>query len=545
MFFSLHFPISDLRKFISHTGLLEVPGWPLPTADSEFVRYFGNTRTRMQGGLGGWIGENVVCEASRALKFNSRLIFDNTVRFKSYKFFYFDGLSTGRFDIGISSLWPYALQISGAETHKLLIQLISEEVFIRNEKGENISSKLIHSGKHLARLYQRASTCTSFQETIQPWWVQSGSPIIILEYRQLRGLSIKIPDSYHKHTIKLSSKFGFDVTGSFVPFEGGKIKLWVIKHNNDKSSRRKAHELRIYLSRLHAEHEGLRLALRAIMNGKIKVLSGTTEAENLQFFLNRTTKLINQQETQLKEHDVEIAKIARESIDHLSPGEYDTLINSLDMLKMRGNIFKKIVSYSDDWQSEAKVVDTKASSVNILFVSADPTDAARLRIGEEIREIQEKLQLARLREKFNLQQKFSVRIADITQAMLDAEPTIVHFSGHGTSSGELCFENNVGKIHPVETDALSALFEQFSKQVDCVILNACYSEIQAKAISKHINYVIGMSNAIPDSTAIAFSVGFYQSLGAGRSIVESYNLGCVQVKMNNLPDGIIPVLMTR
>jgi hypothetical protein len=37
-----------------------------------------------------------------------------------------------------------------------------------------------------------------------------------------------------------------------------------------------------------------------------------------------------------------------------------------------------------------------------LFLAADPTDASRLRLGEEAREIQQKLQLAKFRERFEL-----------------------------------------------------------------------------------------------------------------------------------------------
>jgi len=113
--------------------------------------------------------------------------------------------------------------------------------------------------------------------------------------------------------------------------------------------------------------------------------------------------------------------------------------------------------------------------IPILFLAADPTDASRLRLGEEIREIQEKLQLAKLRDQFTLNQRMSVRPSDISQAMLDVNPEIVHFSGHGTSSGALCFENRIGEMHLVEPEALAALFEQFTSKVKCVILNACYS----------------------------------------------------------------------
>ncbi len=82
----------------------------------------------------------------------------------------------------------------------------------------------------------------------------------------------------------------------------------------------------------------------------------------------------------------------------------------------------------------------------------------------------------------------SVRPADISQALLDVHPQIVHFSGHGTATGALCFENLGGETHPIAPKALKALFEQFANQVSCVVLNACYSEIQAKAIAKHIDY---------------------------------------------------------
>ena len=181
--------------------------------------------------------------------------------------------------------------------------------------------------------------------------------------------------------------------------------------------------------------------------------------------------------------------------------------------------------------------------ISILFLSADPANASRLRLGEEIREIQEKLQIAKLRDQFNLQQKMSVRPEDISQAMLDVSPQIVHFSGHGISDGKLCFENKIGKIHPISPAALASLFEQFTEQVECVILNACYSEIQANAIVKHIPYVIGMSHAIKDRAAIAFSIGFYQALGAGHSIEKAYNLGCVQIRLHSIPETQMPVLI--
>jgi hypothetical protein len=183
--------------------------------------------------------------------------------------------------------------------------------------------------------------------------------------------------------------------------------------------------------------------------------------------------------------------------------------------------------------------------ITILFLAADPTNATRLRLGEELREIQEKLQLARLRDRFDLQQRWSVRPADISQALLDVQPRIVHFSGHGTSAGALCFENQPGKALPVEPEATAALFAQFADQVQCVVLNACYSEFQANAIAEHIGYVIGMNQAIGDKAAIAFAIGFYQALGAGRTIEDAYQLGCVQIRLQGIPEHLTPVLIKK
>ena len=182
----------------------------------------------------------------------------------------------------------------------------------------------------------------------------------------------------------------------------------------------------------------------------------------------------------------------------------------------------------------------------VLFLSADPSDASRLRLGEEFREIHEKLKLSKQREFFKLElPQLSIRPADISQSLLDTTPHIVHFSGHGTSTGALCFENQTSETHLVQPDALAALFEQFSSEINCVLLNACYSEIQAKAISKHIDYVIGMNQAIGDKAAIAFSIGFYQALGAGRTIEESYKLGIVQIRLCGIPEHLTPVLLKK
>lgn len=209
----------------------------------------------------------------------------------------------------------------------------------------------------------------------------------------------------------------------------------------------------------------------------------------------------------------------------------------------------KIKRILDTWpeaQCRTEVAKPENASADptktILFIASDPSDLSRLRLGKEVREISEKLQLAELR-RFRLEQRHATRVSDLTQALLDTKPNIVHFSGHGTSEGALCLEDGSGLVHPVPPSALSALFGEFSGDVECVVLNVCYSEAQANSIAKHIPYVIGMNEDIPDQAAVAFSVGFYQALGAGRSIEKAYEMGCIQIALLGIPGQLTPVLV--
>jgi hypothetical protein len=78
--------------------------------------------------------------------------------------------------------------------------------------------------------------------------------------------------------------------------------------------------------------------------------------------------------------------------------------------------------------------------------------------------------------------------------------------------------------------------------IRCVILNACYSEQQAGAIAEHIDCVIGMTEAIGDKAAISFASAFYQALGYGRDVKTAFDLGCVQIGLEDLEEHDIPVL---
>jgi hypothetical protein len=179
----------------------------------------------------------------------------------------------------------------------------------------------------------------------------------------------------------------------------------------------------------------------------------------------------------------------------------------------------------------------------ILILAANPKTTPRLRLDEEIREIKEGLQRSIQRDLFEIEAHWALRLRDLRRALLDYDPDIVHFTGHGEKKG-LILEDETGLAVPISAKALSGLFELFAGKVECVLLSACFSAPQATAIAKHIPYVIGMNKKIKDRAAIEFSIGFYDALGAGRPVEDAFKFGSNAI-LQYFPessDYLIPVL---
>ena len=184
------------------------------------------------------------------------------------------------------------------------------------------------------------------------------------------------------------------------------------------------------------------------------------------------------------------------------------------------------------------------SNNTILILAANPKNTAPLRLDREIREIDEGLRLANKREQYRLEQKWAVRSRDFYRAILDYQPNFVHFCGHGAGEDGIVLEDDTGKMALVQTNALASMFKLFAKKgVECVILNACYSEVQAEAIIQYVNYVVGMNRAVGDRAAVAFAVAFYDAIAAGYEVEEAFELGCSQ--MMSFGENEIPVLKKK
>jgi CHAT domain len=265
--------------------------------------------------------------------------------------------------------------------------------------------------------------------------------------------------------------------------------------------------------------------------------------------------------------DTTPAKTSGTRIEQNVTGNNNQVIGHLSGGHVFGNINGNVVINQTASPAVEKTTtpETPQTIKTILVLAANPKGTDPLRLGEEMREIQTGLERSQHRDRFRIEQRWAVTPTDIRRALLDCQPQIVHFSGHGVGvetpgdspqsarkltvvSGDmappegLMFEDAIGQPQLVSSEAIATLFSLFADQIECVVLNACYSATQADAIAQHIPYVVGMNRSIGDRAAIEFSIGFYDALLAGRPVDFAYKLGCSAIQMAGIPEHLTPIL---
>lgn len=173
----------------------------------------------------------------------------------------------------------------------------------------------------------------------------------------------------------------------------------------------------------------------------------------------------------------------------------------------------------------------------ILFLAANPMDSTRLAVDREYREVDAALRSSGLRDIVDLHTAFAVRVRDLQTALLRYEPTIVHFAGHGLKSKGIVLEDVATEV---TGEALARLFEAIGRNVRLVVLNACWSLEQARAIVPVSGCVVGMRQRMSDTAAIEFAQSLYETLAYGRSMQEAFGAAVARLGLLGLGDGPEP-----
>jgi hypothetical protein len=183
--------------------------------------------------------------------------------------------------------------------------------------------------------------------------------------------------------------------------------------------------------------------------------------------------------------------------------------------------------------------------IKVLFLAADPSDATRLRLGQELQEIRQTLQHENVSDHLVLLESACLIWEEVSQSIRKYEPQIIHFSGHSEGVGELCFENEQQQIQSVPAAALVNLFQSGITSVEGVVFNTCHAKAQAKAIAPYVPFLVGTHREIGDSSAIAFASEFYRTLSHHLKIAQAYQSGYNKLRADGIPEEWIPVLYVQ
>ncbi|HEX2687932.1 MAG TPA: CHAT domain-containing protein [Kofleriaceae bacterium] len=173
-----------------------------------------------------------------------------------------------------------------------------------------------------------------------------------------------------------------------------------------------------------------------------------------------------------------------------------------------------------------------ASPSTVLFLAANPAKVQLLQLGEECRAIEDKIRAAKFRDQIRFQSWWAARPDDLLQALNEHTPSVLHFSGHGDGDQGLCFQSEDGSAQHVSAEGLAQVMRAAGASVMVVVLNACYSEVQAQALVAHVPCVVGMPHAIGDEAAITYAASFYGALAFGRSVANAHQQGLAALALN-------------
>ena len=206
-------------------------------------------------------------------------------------------------------------------------------------------------------------------------------------------------------------------------------------------------------------------------------------------------------------------------------------------LKDMKNLQKSIANHNLlHQQTQLEIAELKhvPEKITVLFIASNPLDQQKLRLDEEAREIEIMIRKSDYRDSVSFVSKWATRPLDILQVINEINPTIVHFSGHGSDKNELVLQDNSGNTKLVSKEAIVQTMVSTSDDIRLVFFNTCFSFGQAQAITEHIEVAIGMNTSIGDDAARIFASQFYSSIGFGHTVQKAFQ----QAKSALLLEGI-------
>jgi hypothetical protein len=236
-------------------------------------------------------------------------------------------------------------------------------------------------------------------------------------------------------------------------------------------------------------------------------------------------------------HRDEVLALAPSSPIEIKHGDLTITVRSIDDLERVLVMLRAL--------DEGLTPPAHPTPVLALFISAEPSDQVRLSAQREYKTIKEQLRATLENKRLRLEVELEVTPNDVARFVAMHKPRIVHFCGHGDGLGQLVFSDGNGATALLPPEDLAQVFELLGQGVRCVVMTACYANIQAKMLAAHVDFVVGMSSAIAPKAAIEFAGVFYQQLALATPVRVAFELARSAARRTGAEGAEAPTLEVR
>lgn len=330
-----------------------------------------------------------------------------------------------------------------------------------------------------------------------------------------------------------------------------------IKRKKDELNRLKEQKIR-YMSDKSNKKSKINTATRSMNRTKLQsvIKSRIREIERYERDVQSLEKKIAETEKKITNKQKEInndeKKLQREQIREDKKIE----LERINQQKSIDSEIKNLNIKQNSLQQEVIKLKESKQKITILFLASNPKceykdengeikEMQKLDLDKEAREIRESIIKSLNRDSIDFQTRWATRVQDIFQAINETNPTIVHFSGHGSTDGELVFQDNNDKPKFVSNEAIAEMIAASSDDIRMIVFNNCFSSNQAEIIVKKVEATIGMNQSIKDETAILFSSQLYSAIGFGLSLEKAFGQARARLIAENTNEENIPELYVK
>jgi hypothetical protein len=228
----------------------------------------------------------------------------------------------------------------------------------------------------------------------------------------------------------------------------------------------------------------------------------------------------------------------------------DEIIRAADNKKLRDSIPTKRAPKLNGKAIYRTVITRavlrKRKHIDVLYLMANPVRRLSLRVDAEVKAVNAEIQRSKFRDNITLHQSPAAGFDEILHGLNDHAPRVVHFSGHGNTSGIAMDGGGVKQVKTkfVTFDVLGKALAATDTPPDVVVLNACQSAGARKALLGTAKALIVMEDSVTDTAAVAFAAKFYGAIASGLSLQAAFDQGCVAVEAVSLSEANTPALVT-